>query len=236
MTSSSFTIPFRPGLGAADPDRFRVAPAVDESGDAPMAELLDLIMPTWTRRESHSIRSGFPRQSVMSAVDRLTWSEVPLLRLLMLDPFGRRSVHPGAPVLSSFTEAGNYALVATSTRARVYGSVLATREDRTRVPDPLTAASLRAHHGPGVAVLLAFGMSEGRILTETRYLALDPVSWRASTAYWALIRPPSGLLRRRLLSAIRERAQWTLSTSPVTGDIVWKDRARNGRRRSADGR
>ena len=189
-------------------------------GDATMAQLLDLIMPTWTRREFHSIRCACPRQSIMFAVERLTWHELPLMRLLTVHEFGGRTVDPGTAVLSSFTETGNYALVASSTRARVYGTVLAAGADRAGVPHPLTAASLRSYHGPGVAVLLAFGQAEGRILTETRSLALDPPSRRAFAAYWALIRPASGLLRRRWLRAIRERAQWTLTTSPVTGDIA----------------
>jgi hypothetical protein len=220
MTSASFPLPFRPSLGVSDPQAVRVEHGSNDLGDAPLADLLDVIMPRWTRREFGSIRCACPRQSVMSAVERLTWSEVPLLRLLVLNRFGGRTINPGTAVLSSFRDGGHYALMAKSTRARVYGSLLVAEKDRGRVPDPLTAASLRAHHGPGVAVLLGFGQSEGRILTETRCLALDPVSRRALAAYWLLIRPTSGLLQRGWLSAVRERAQWTLTTSPVTGDIV----------------
>jgi hypothetical protein len=156
----------------------------------------------------------------MLAVDRLTWSEVPLMQLLTLNRFGGRTIDPSTAVLSSFTQAGNSALVASSARTRVYGTVLATRKNHARMPIPLTAADLAADRGSGVVVLLAFGHVEGRILTETRCLARDPRSRRAFAAYWAVIRPASGLLRRLWLAALRERAQWTLTTSPVTGDIT----------------
>jgi hypothetical protein len=45
-----------------------------------------------------------------------------------------------------------------------------------------------------------------RISTETRIQATDQRARRAFAAYWLLVRPGSGLVRRELLRAIARRA------------------------------
>ena len=44
--------------------------------------------------------------------------------------------------------------------------------------------------------------------TETRVQCADPSSRRRFRAYWMLIRPGSGLIRRLMLKAIRHEAEW----------------------------
>lgn len=51
-----------------------------------------------------------------------------------------------------------------------------------------------------------FRVSEGELTTETRVLLTDERSRRAFGRYWLLIRPFSGLIRRRWLAAIVRRA------------------------------
>jgi hypothetical protein len=43
--------------------------------------------------------------------------------------------------------------------------------------------------------------------TETRMRATDPRARRAFAAYWFLIRPSSGAIRREVLRAVADRAQ-----------------------------
>ena len=60
---------------------------------------------------------------------------------------------------------------------------------------------------PGWAKIVAnFRVSEGELTTETRVLLTDERSRRAFGRYWLLIRPFSGLIRRRWLAAIVRRA------------------------------
>lgn len=66
---------------------------------------------------------------------------------------------------------------------------------------------------PGVAKLVlnfsteATGDDTTWLRTETRVFCNDPVSLRRFTPYWWLIRPVSGLIRKRLLARIRDAAQ-----------------------------
>jgi hypothetical protein len=43
--------------------------------------------------------------------------------------------------------------------------------------------------------------------TETRVLATGPRAKRAFAAYWLVVRPGSGLIRRELLRAVARRAE-----------------------------
>lgn len=43
--------------------------------------------------------------------------------------------------------------------------------------------------------------------TETRVLCADVATWRRFRAYWLLIRPFSGLIRREMLAAVRRAAE-----------------------------
>jgi hypothetical protein len=51
--------------------------------------------------------------------------------------------------------------------------------------------------------------------TETRVLCADSATRRRFAAYWTLIRPFSGLIRREMLAAVRARAE-TLAAVPLT--------------------
>jgi hypothetical protein len=60
---------------------------------------------------------------------------------------------------------------------------------------------------PGWAKMIAnFRVTGGELTTETRVLLTDEQSRRAFGRYWLLIRPFSGLIRRRWLAAIVCRA------------------------------
>lgn len=63
-------------------------------------------------------------------------------------------------------------------------------------------------HAKTVARLEAIDVGDGttRIETETLVVGTDPASTRKFAPYWALIRLPSGLIRRSWLAAIARRA------------------------------
>lgn len=75
-----------------------------------------------------------------------------------------------------------------------------------------SAAAYRAFADPGVAKL-AMNFSTGpagqgtRLVTHTRIFCPDAAARRRLQWYWLLIRPASGLIRRRILKRIRREAE-----------------------------
>ena len=79
-------------------------------------------------------------------------------------------------------------------------------------PPRLDAGRLRAWSEPGwIKAGMEFRfepISAGtRMRTETRVLATDPRTRRAFAAYWSLIRPWSGAIRREVLRVVARRAE-----------------------------
>lgn len=81
------------------------------------------------------------------------------------------------------------------------------------------AAAFSAFEAPGAAkLLLAFeARRDGdatRLTTVTRVRCTDEAARRRLLPYWALIRPASGLIRRRILADIRRAAEAAATVSP----------------------
>ena len=79
-------------------------------------------------------------------------------------------------------------------------------------PPHLDAEALRAWSQPGwIKVAMEFRLEStpgGTVLsTETRMLATDPRTRRSFAAYWFLIRPSSGAIRREVLKVVAGRAE-----------------------------
>jgi hypothetical protein len=78
---------------------------------------------------------------------------------------------------------------------------------------PVSPASFREPAPPGTAKA-AWNFAVGRrpgggteLRTETRVLCADAASRRRFRAFWLVIRPFSGLIRREMLAAIRSAAE-----------------------------
>ncbi|HEX2497394.1 MAG TPA: hypothetical protein VHO00_01235 [Actinomycetes bacterium] len=72
---------------------------------------------------------------------------------------------------------------------------------------PIPARFFVDFAAPGSAKMIVnFRTSAGELTTETRVLLTDDRSRRAFGRYWLVIRPFSGLIRRRWLAAIARRA------------------------------
>ena len=86
---------------------------------------------------------------------------------------------------------------------------------RTRRTDPAGGAeanddlaAFRDFADPGhVKIAFCFRCVDGQLRTETRVLSTDTRSRWLFSAYWLVIRPGGGLIRRRWLRAIRTRAE-----------------------------
>lgn len=56
-----------------------------------------------------------------------------------------------------------------------------------------------------------------RLTTETSVFCPTPATWRRFAPYWYLIRPVSGLIRRRMLAFIRKQAESHITFGAITG-------------------
>jgi hypothetical protein len=155
---------------------------------------LDELLPRWDFGERHRIALEAPTESVMRAVEEVTWAEVPAFRRLMqARTLGRLELAGDRPILASMT-----------------GWVF-TVLDRTA--DELVVGATQGQ----VQIGFNFRYAGGELTTETRVLAEDRRARRLFLLYWTVIRLPSGLIRRVWLGAIRNRAGGPGSAGPQAG-------------------
>lgn len=169
--------------------------------------------------ERHALPIKAAPAQVLDAVESLTRFDDLLIRSLMrlreaparlAARLGWRSGISGRPLfgLHEFTRlerAGDHALA--------YGLVGRFWRPSYALESIQDAAQFLAYDRPGVAkLLLSFhckpdGHGHTRLLTETQVYCPDRHSRLLFNAYWLLIRPASGLIRRRMLQLIRQRAE-----------------------------
>jgi hypothetical protein len=86
---------------------------------------------------------------------------------------------------------------------RARGELCATSPVRFHEPAPPGTAKAAWNFAVG----LRSGGAMTEVRTETRVLCADLASRRRFRAYWVLIRPFSGLIKREMLAAIRSAAE-----------------------------
>ncbi|WP_436775702.1 hypothetical protein [Yinghuangia sp. YIM S09857] len=169
---------------------------------------LDDVLPEWHFRERHTIEIDAYADTVFRAIEELTWREVPTFRRLMVLRFAGRDRAVDTRILASMTKDG-FTVLDRSDNELVVG-MISTRLPARPVPlaGELPADAVRAFDAPGhLKIVFNFLRRGSTVTTETRVWATDERSRRIFQAYWALIRPPSGVIRRAWLRAIRERAE-----------------------------
>ena len=173
---------------------------------------LDATLPVWDFHERHHVDVAASSAAVMSAVDDVTWREVPLFRVLMTARSLRgANVSLDLPVLDGMAEAG-FSILHRGDDEVVFGLV---------VPASLTARPLASTGdfvaGAGqLAIAGNFSYDGARLTTETRVRAGDDRSRRRFRVYWLVVRPFSGLIRREWLRAIARRATQGYTLPPPT--------------------
>ena len=171
--------------------------------------------PRYVMHQSRDIRSA--PTAVWDELLRVTMSALPLshalegLRLLparlagrKLQPLATRTFLDVTPIPVLFSERPNVVIAAGLSQAwRLLGGSPAPQLD---------AAALRAWARPGwIKVGMAYRLVSvpggTRLTIETRSVATDPAAQRAFAAYWFVIRPSSGAIRREVLRAIAHRTE-----------------------------
>jgi hypothetical protein len=171
--------------------------------------LLDKAMPEYDRQEVHRRRIHAPADAIWEAAKELRGDEMTVMRALMgVRTLGRGPRAGDRTVLSAFRgmgfrlideEPGREMVVAGIGRFWLPSGGLRKVESREQ---------FAAFSEPRYAkVAFNFLLQDGVLSTETRIAGTDAHARRRFGAYWTLIRPGSGLIRREWLRAIDKRAQ-----------------------------
>jgi hypothetical protein len=187
--------------------------------------LLDRALPTYQFHEVHSTAVRAPDAKVFEAIRAVSPDELPLFRVLMgvrALPFvlARRPTawrQRGGSLLERFLAAGFVVLGEEAGREIVLGLVAQPwRAFGGRVEAaPSSLEAFADYRKPGYAKMAAnflldvppSGDQPSRLRTETRVWLPDVVTTVRFGAYWTLVRPGSGLIRREWLERIKVRSE-----------------------------
>ena len=171
------------------------------------------MLPQWHFRERHRHPTSAPAAALIDAVEAVTWAEIPVMRSLMrIRSAGR------LPLMANHRVLDDMATLGFTVLARTEDEVVVAAVGRPWAPSGRRAPRLRdqanpagyfvAFDDPGWAKMAVnFRAGDRELTTETRVLVTDERSRRAFRRYWLLIRPFSGLIRRRWLAALVRRAR-----------------------------
>ena len=159
-------------------------------------------LPVYHHRERHSLHVDAPPEAVLAAAKQTRFEDVPLVQALYRLR-GLKASRRG-PIWDAMLEEGfrlydPQTLVLIGRPWSLRGGIR-TKEDFAAFDEPgyaKMAIDLRAVPDGGGA----------RLETETRVFLTDARSRRRFLAYWLVIRPFSGLIRRLWLRAARRRAE-----------------------------
>jgi hypothetical protein len=181
-----------------------------------MAGTLDRILPTYHHRETHGRYADASAADVWSAVRDVSWAELllarPLLALRALPARLTGSTPPWqqpGPIVDNLP----IPLVAEEPGDElVFGGALRPWRIGDERPPALDRDGFLRFTAPGwvkvaMDIRLAPERNGTRLSTETRIQATDQRARRAFAAYWFVVRPGSGLVRRELLRAIARSAE-----------------------------
>jgi len=154
---------------------------------------LDAFLPSYEFVTRHEVEVDADPVRAERALREVTFGEIPLARgLLFARGLGARC-------------AGDTVLASMIPRATVLedvpgeGIVLTLTGQFWRLRG-------RGAEPPATAVI-DFRAERGSLTTETRVHVSDPASRRKFTRYWRVVRPFSGLIRKRVLRAAKRRAE-----------------------------
>jgi hypothetical protein len=181
---------------------------------------LDSLMPRYDFHERHEITVHASAARVREAFDRVSFADIGVMQTLgriraiamgQLRAPAPQATPPALPIVQMIRSprSGFFPLEDTPTEFvfGLAGEPWNNRGVRLR-PD-----EFRDWAPPGRVKIAAnfliedTGGATSRVITETRVLATDDAARRKMARYWALIYPGSGMIRRDLLRAIRDRAE-----------------------------
>ena len=182
----------------------------------PAPALSERLLPEHHFAERHRVRVAADPERVLTEVAAMSPRDDPAVRSLLrlrdaplgaARRLGSEAERRGMLSLRDFTPLGE--VPSREVAWGLVGRFWRLDGGLERVAD---AGAFRAYDRPGRAKLVrsfeAMPVTGGtELVTRTRVFCRDRATWRRLAPYWLLIRLPSGPIRRRLLAAIRARAQ-----------------------------
>ena len=174
---------------------------------------LDLFLPRYTFASHHQISVRAPQAKTFAVLESSALGNAPLAKLLMrLRGYGKLARSDGESLAEQLSRLGFIRLSVVPPHEMVFGIV-----GRFWRPDgclvPLTAAEFVLFQQPGYARaawnLAVHELAPGKSLlaTETRIQVFGREAQLKFGAYWMLVKPFSGLVRRSLLRSVRRLAE-----------------------------
>lgn len=181
-----------------------------------MSGALDALLPQFRHREVHAATIAASPEEVWAALHAVTGRELQLTRLLMCIR-GSGAPGDGVPFLETMAQRFS-SLVHDAPWTLVTGA--AGQPWRLHGGETVACTPgvpLARFDRPGYTLLAtSFELSRTatgtRLKTETRIQPADATAARAFRRYWWMIRAGSGVIRRDLLRAVRNRAEQHNST------------------------
>lgn len=166
-------------------------------------------MPNYDRREVHRTETGAPADAVWDAVRDLKGEELRVMSALMgLRTLGRSRGDFDRTVLESFRRMGFRVIAEEPGSELVIAGIGRFWTPSGGLRRVESAEYFAEFAEPNYAkVAFNFRFDGGVLSTETRIAGTDPHARRRFKAYWLLVRPGSGLIRREWLGAIAKRAR-----------------------------
>lgn len=169
--------------------------------------IIDEVMPEYDERSAHEIEVVASADEVFGALQEVDLGDDPVIRTL----FRLRGLSPRGATLRRFREAGFTDLGVRPGRELALGIIgrFWTPTGGLRDVDAEDFAGF-AEPGFAKAVWSFVIVPEGRscrIETETRVVCTDERARRRFRAYWRVVGPFSGSIRRRMLQLVRTRAE-----------------------------
>lgn len=182
---------------------------------------LDAFMPDYSFHERHEIIIQAEPERVRAALDRVSFADIGVMETLgrirsiamgsFRAPRGKSAALPTTPIVDMVKSphSGFFPLADTPLEF-VFGLA---GQPWNNAGVRLSPEQFKDWRQPGsVKVAANFliesaGAGRSRVITETRVAASDEFARNKMAKYWALIYPGSGLVRRSLLEAVRDRAE-----------------------------
>jgi len=171
--------------------------------------LLDQVMPSCDRSETHRRQTAASPAALWEAIHELEAQDLTLMRALMgIRTLGRRVDSSGQKVLKGFERMGFRQVAEDPGRELVIAGIGQFWKPSGGLRKVTSKEQFLAFEEPGYAkAAFNFRIRAGEISTETRIAGTDTQAQRRFGLYWLLIRPGSGLIRREWLRALDRRAQ-----------------------------
>ncbi|MFT8471263.1 hypothetical protein [Acetobacter persici] len=173
--------------------------------------IFDVFLPRYNFSERHATNVRGQPSDILDVIATYRVQEDPFLRsvIALRELPGRLFKR----LSSSPLDMQDFILLARTEHALVYGLAGAfwhANYGLCSVPSP--DAFMAIKQGNICKLVLGFAVipvskTQCRLITETRVLCLSKAARQHFTPYWFLIRPVSGLLRRRMLWSIRKKIE-----------------------------